>query len=109
MKKLIFMVLVLILIILIGGYFLINNFFQEKSPQFVSNTNISGIINSDQTWSENIYVTGDIEVKKGITLTILPGTIIIVSAFSDDQHKGIDHPHDPPFQKILIEKKHLVQ
>ncbi|MBI2996015.1 MAG: right-handed parallel beta-helix repeat-containing protein [Candidatus Melainabacteria bacterium] len=59
--------------------------------------NISGEINEDQIWSGNIHVTGDIWVNRGVTLTILPGTVIKVSAFSDDQHGGKDHPHDPPF------------
>lgn len=38
-------------------------------------------------------------VKEEVTLTILPGTIIEVAAFSDDQHSGFDQPHDPPFPK----------
>ena len=47
----------------------------------------------------NQSVTGDINVKKGVMLTILPGTIVTVTAFSDDQHGGVDHPHDLPFPK----------
>jgi len=43
--------------------------------------------------------SGDIAVRPGATLTILPGTTIKIAAFSDDQHKGRDHPHDPPFPK----------
>ena len=92
-------VIMTIFIILLGGYFIYNNSSQEKSSLFVSNRNISGVINTDQTWSGNIYVTGDVNVKKGVTLTILPGTIVTVTAFSDDQQGGVDHPHDPPFPK----------
>ncbi|MFX0038793.1 MAG: right-handed parallel beta-helix repeat-containing protein [Candidatus Heimdallarchaeota archaeon] len=33
-------------------------------------------INSDETWSGNILVTRSIVVSKGVTLTILPGTVI---------------------------------
>ena len=65
----------------------------------IHNQSISGEIMQNQTWSGNIHVTGDIDVRGGATLTILPGTIIKIAAFSDDQHKGIDRLHDPPFPK----------
>ena len=75
---------------------------QGKKPEGsvkIHDQNISGEIKQDQIWSGEIKVTGDIEVKEGITLTILPGTIVKVTAFSDDQHSGTDRPHDPPFPK----------
>ncbi|MFH1424196.1 MAG: right-handed parallel beta-helix repeat-containing protein [archaeon] len=59
----------------------------------------SGVLNKDDVWGGTIHVTGDINVIEGATLTILPGTIIEVAAMSDDQHGGVDHPHDPPFPK----------
>ncbi len=62
-------------------------------------TKISGPIIWDTTWSGNILVTGDVTVEDWVTLTILPGTTITVTAFSDDQHGGEDHPRDPPFPK----------
>ena len=73
----------------------------EKSEEkiAISSTSISGTIDKDQVWSGNISVTGDITVEGGVTLTILPGTIVTVTAFSDDQHGGIDHPHDEAFPK----------
>ena len=72
----------------------------------------SGVINEDEVWSGKIHVTGDIDVIEGVTLTILPGTIVKV-ALTDDQHKGRDEPvtgdiyfpKDPPFyekEKITI-------
>jgi hypothetical protein len=42
-----------------------------------------GIIDQDETWSGTIYIAGDIEVKEGVTLTIMPGTAILVAANSD--------------------------
>jgi hypothetical protein len=45
-----------------------------------------GIIDTDETWSGTIHVTGDIIVKKGATLTILPGTTVLVAANSDRQN-----------------------
>lgn len=63
------------------------------------NTARMGKIKKDETWGGNISITGDITVKKGVTLTILPGTIITVTAFRDDQHGGKDHPNDSAFPK----------
>ncbi len=71
----------------------------------------SGVLNKDELWGGTIHVTGDIDVVEGVTLTILPGTVIKV-ALTDDQHKGRDEPmtdiyfpKDPPFyekEKITI-------
>ncbi len=97
MKRLIFIITLLVsifIIILMVGYIQ-----QEKSPVKIHNQNISGEIKQDQIWSGTIHVTGDIEVEEEVTLTILPGTVVEVTAFSDDQHSGIDQPHDPPFPK----------
>ncbi len=35
-----------------------------------------GVIKSDTTWEKEVLVKGDIEVAKGATLTIMPGTVI---------------------------------
>lgn len=95
----------------IGGFFVWKNIFgpevkkekvgapEAEAPIKIYNQNISGKIRQDQIWSETIHVTGDIEVEKGVTLTILPGTVVEIAAFSDDQHGGVDHSHDPPFPK----------
>ncbi len=50
-------------------------------------------MNTDETWSGDITLTGDIEIPQGITLTIKPGTKIKFTAQSDDQH-GYDE-YDP--------------
>ena len=36
----------------------------------------SGSIINDMTWSGNVTVTSNVTVEQGVTLTILPGTII---------------------------------
>ena len=46
-------------------------------------TEKSGIINSDQTWSGNILVTGSVKVTNGATLTISAGTQITVQSGGD--------------------------
>jgi len=35
-----------------------------------------GILSKDTTWQGSILITGDVEVPKGVTLTIMPGTTI---------------------------------
>ena len=105
-KRLKLKILIILVVALVGlgvgGFFVYKNIFGpevKKVPVKIYNQNISGEIKQDQIWSGTIHVTGDIEVKEGVTLTILPGTIVEVTAFSDDQHGGIDHPHDPNFPK----------
>jgi hypothetical protein len=98
MRKIIFVISLSVLICII---ILISGCIQQKpkSPVEIHNQNISGKIKQDQIWSGEIKVTGDIEVKEGVTLTILPGTVVKVVAFSDDQHSGVDHPRDPSYPK----------
>ncbi len=101
------LVILLILVTLgIGGWFVVKD--KECTDDCVEK---SGVINKDEVWSGTIYVTGDINVVEGVTLTILPGTVIKI-ALTDDQHKGSDEPFtdinfpkDPPFyekEKITI-------
>lgn len=97
MRKLFFIIPLLVLILIL--IFISGCIQQEKGPVKIYNQNISGQIKQDQIWSGIIHVTGDIEVEEGVTLTLLPGTVVEVAAFSDDQHSGIDKPHDPPFPK----------
>ncbi len=49
---------------------------QEKNPNVISNTNVSGTISKNEIWSGEILVTDHITVQKGVTLTIEPGTKI---------------------------------
>lgn len=93
--KLFLIVFLLICIIPLGSWAQEKN--KSKTLVKIHDQNISGRINEDQIWSGNIHVTGDIWVRGGVTLTILPGTTVKVAAFSDDQHGGKDQPHDPPF------------
>lgn len=117
MKTKILMGLIIFICLVVGGFFIYQNFLQpeseeeQKGPIQIFNQNISGEIKQDQTWSGTIHVTGDVTVVEGVTLTILPGTVIKV-ALTDDQHKGSDEPmidpyfpKDPPFyekEKITI-------
>lgn len=62
----------------------------------------SGHIGADETWSGAIHLTGDLQVDRGATLAVRPGTWLLVAARSDDQSSGelerIDqfNPKDPP-------------
>lgn len=88
---------------------------EEEIPEysFVSKT---GIITSDEIWSGEIYITGDIFVAEGATLTILPGTKVIFSAHSDDQQGGSEVPmdewiarHDDPPPRLLNMRNLIVR
>jgi len=59
-------------------------------PAEYSNISRTGKITSNEIWSGEIYVTGDITVENRVALTILPGTKIIFAAHSDDQKCGVD-------------------
>ena len=106
MKKIILISALAILVLGVGGFFVVKD--KECADDCVKK---SGVINKDEVWSGTIYVTGDINVVEGVTLTILPGTVIKI-ALTDDQHKGSDEPFtdinfpkDPPFyekEKITI-------
>lgn len=43
-----------------------------------------GVIQSDATWSNEILIKGDVEVAPGVTLTIMPGTIVRFVRIEDD-------------------------
>jgi|GEM_PF-5456108 len=51
-------------------------------------TGKTGVLEKDETWDGVISITGDLQVRPGVTLNIKPGTIILVSALSDDQKTG---------------------
>ena len=50
----------------------------------------SGPLRCNETWSGTIYISGDVTVPVGKTLTIGPGTKVVFTANSDDQHGGIN-------------------
>jgi len=54
-------------------------------------TTKSGVITTDETWSGEVLVTGDVVVASGATLTILPGSTIRFLPGFDDQASG-DYP-----------------
>ena len=54
----------------------------------------SGLITEDETWFGTVHVTGDVTMKEGFTLTILPGTTVLFAAHQDDQHSGYAVPLD---------------
>ncbi len=54
---------------------------------------VSGTIASNTTWSpigESVFITGDVTVNSGVTLTIEPGVEVRFVAHSDDQSGGED-------------------
>jgi len=59
---------------------------EEEGPKKVSNTARKGIVFEDEIWSGQIDITGDILIEEGVTLTIFPGTQVIISASKDIQN-----------------------
>ncbi len=55
----------------------------SDEPAEISYAERYGYITSDEIWSGEIRVTGDIVVQKGVILAIKPGTNVLVSANSD--------------------------
>ena len=57
----------------------------------------SGPITQDEVWSGTVHITGDVVVKAGHTLTILPGTVVLFAAHRDDTHGEMDStgPYEP--------------
>jgi hypothetical protein len=58
-----------------------------------------GVISKDETWQGEIHVIGDIVVPEGVTLTILPGTIVRITA---NQDVGNLSPPEPFWMKAGI-------
>ena len=44
---------------------------------FVNLFGFHGVIEADTTWSDTAYLTGDVWVNSGVTLTINPGTVVL--------------------------------
>lgn len=51
----------------------------------------SGDINTDETWSDTVRVTGDVRVLHGV-LTILPGTVVKFDTLNDNFVNGLGNP-----------------
>lgn len=58
----------------------------SSEPKELSDTERYGYITSDEIWSGEIHVTGDIVVTQGAKLTIRPGTLVLIAANSDKEN-----------------------
>jgi len=56
-----------------------------ESDASLDKITISGHITKNETWSGTIHVTGDIWVDENATITIVPGTTVLISAGKDNQ------------------------
>jgi len=91
---LIILIILLILVGLgIGGFYIYKNILQRETEEGIPSSSVetssitkAGRLERDETWSGQINVIGDILVEEGATLTILPGTQIIISAGKDIQN-----------------------
>ena len=55
---------------------------------------VTGEVSESETWEGIIRITGDFWIRPEVTLTVKPGTIIFISALSDDQMTGKEAPKD---------------
>ncbi|HDZ54839.1 MAG TPA: right-handed parallel beta-helix repeat-containing protein [Candidatus Nealsonbacteria bacterium] len=83
---------------------------KEEGPREVSNTTRKGTVFEDEIWRGKIHIIGDIIVEEGVTLTIEPGTIVLIAANQDvenlfdwpfDMQQGIrqEHPDEDPYYR----------
>ncbi|TAK12891.1 MAG: right-handed parallel beta-helix repeat-containing protein [Anaerolineae bacterium] len=63
------------------------------------NATTSGLIPGDEIWRGEVILTGDITVMEGVTLTIEPGTRVLITPNSDDQHCCGQDASDPNWNK----------
>lgn len=64
----------------------------EKTPLYINKTTF-GRITQDEIWRGEIRIVGDIIVEKGVTLTIEPGTKVLIAA-NQDAHNLLTEPFD---------------
>jgi len=57
-------------------------------PLLIYSATTSGDILTDEVWSGEVLVTGDVWLKPGVTLSIEPGVVVKFSDNSDDQIGG---------------------
>ena len=51
-------------------------------------TTLAGELADDEVWSGDVYLTGDVVVPEGVTLTLLPGTTVYAPAYVDSVYSG---------------------
>lgn len=71
---------------------------------------ISGVIKTgvNDNWSGNVFVTGDVYVPRGVTLTIQIGTTIRFADRKDDQNGKINVVEDRPLKCFPEERAELL-
>lgn len=73
-RRKIMIVFGIILVAIIGSFFVYNIFFQGKIQSTSSDK--CGSLTKDEVWQGDIHATCLVEVKPGVSLTIMPGTVI---------------------------------
>lgn len=67
-----------------------------------------GVIDKDTIWQGEVLITGDVEVAKGATLTILPGTVVRFKKINDFGPEKLSEDKENHFPKLeLIVKGRL--
>ncbi len=125
MKTKILIIVIILVGLVIGGFFVWQNTSgpeekekekkeeiipKEEGPREVSNATRKGTVSEDEIWSGEIHIIGDIIVKEEFTLTIKPGTRVLIAANQDaenlfdlpfDMQQGIrqEQPDEDPYYR----------
>lgn len=113
MKTKVLIILIVLIGLGAGGFFVWKNILIpekeiEKAP--IVNKTTHGRIRQDEIWRGKIHIIGDIIVEEGFTLTIEPGTRVLIAANQDvenlfdqpfDMQQGIrqEHPDEDPYYR----------
>ena len=67
------------------GYYLVDTILQVNEREY-----LHGTILHDTTWSDSVFLNGDLTVGRGATLRLLPGTVVSVVPNYDFRSTGLD-------------------
>ena len=71
-----------------------------------------GLINCDTTWKKEVVIMGDVEIARGVTLTIMPGTVVKfvkIEANGSANFYADDKTQHFPRAELIIRGKMLAQ
>ena len=63
----------------------------ESGPKKTSSITRWGTIHKDEVWSGEVFIPGMVEIPKGVTLTIKPGTVVKFKHSRDYKNPGRGH------------------
>lgn len=62
---------------------------------------VSGTLQGELTWRGTVFISGDVVLAKGSSLTLLPGTEVLFLPPRSDQQEFVEHPYFPGSELIV--------